>query len=242
VDDTPVLEIESRNDADARLWLTLHEVCELFSGLPWVLVGGLMVRLLEAEHGRETQVATIDVDAIIDVRAMALGTREAAQRLLDHGFQPERPDRETVYRFTRADGIVDVLAPEGLGSRADIVTVPPASTFRTVGGSRALRGRRRLAVSVDTKQFEVPVPDLAGAIIIKARAATSATTSAAKHERDLARLLTLVDHPYDMRESMSRKERGYVRRHHALADPGHAAWLQVTDADLGSQNLAIICG
>jgi hypothetical protein len=240
--DKLVLEVESRNDADARLWATLHEVCEHFAGLPWVLVGGLMVRLLEAEHGRESQVATIDVDALIDVRAMTSGTREAAQRLLDRGFRPERPDGETVYRFTRSGDIVDVLAPEGLGSRADIVTVPPASTFRAVGGSRALRGRRRLAVKVGTKQFEVPVPDLAGAIVIKARAATSTTTSTAKHERDLARLLALVDHPYEMRESMSGKERGYVRRHHALADPGHAAWAQVADADLGSQNLAVICG
>jgi hypothetical protein len=229
----PVLEIESRSDADARLWVTLHEVCELFSGLPWVLVGGLMVRLLEAENGRETQVATIDVDAIIDVRAMTSGTREAARRLLEHGFRPERPDRETVYRFTRAGEIVDVLAPERLGSRADIVTVPPASTFRAAGGSRALRGRRPLGVKVGSRRFEVPIPDLAGAIVIKARAATSTMTSTAKHERDLARLLALVDHPYEMRESMSGKERGYVRRHHALADPGHAAWAQVADADLG---------
>jgi hypothetical protein len=133
-----MLEIESRSDADARLWVTLHEVCELFSGLPWVLVGGLMVRLLEAEHGRETQVATIDVDAIIDVRAMTLGTREAAQRLLDRGFQPERPGRETVYRFTRGGDIVDVLAPEGLGSRADIVTVPPPG-YAAQGRPRSTR-------------------------------------------------------------------------------------------------------
>lgn len=237
-----MLEIESRNDADARLWLTLREVCELFDGLPWVLVGGLMVRLLETEHGRATPVATIDVDAIIDVRAMTLGTREAAHRLVDHGFQPERPDRKTVYRFTRAGDIVDVLAPEGLGPRADIVTVPPASTFQTVGGSRALRGRRRLAVSVDATSFEVPVPDLAGAIIIKARAATSATTSATKHERDLARLLALVDHPYEMRDTMSGKERGYVQRHRALTDPSHAAWSQVADAQRGSQNLSIVVG
>ena len=237
-----MLEIASRSDADARLWVALHEVCDLFSELPWVLVGGLMVRLLEAEHGRETPVTTIDVDAIIDVRAMTLGTRQAAQRLLDHGFQPERPDREIVYRFTRAGDIVDVLAPEGLGPRADIVTVPPASTFRAVGGSRALRGRRRLAVSVDSMSLEVPIPDLAGAIIIKARAATSATTSATKHERDLARLLTLVDRPYEMHDSMSAKERGYVRRHRALTDPGHAAWSLVADAERGSQSLSIIGG
>lgn len=73
-----MLEIASRSDADARLWVALHEVCDLFSELPWVLVGGLMVRLLEAEHGRENPVTTIDVDAIIDVRAMTLGTRQAA--------------------------------------------------------------------------------------------------------------------------------------------------------------------
>jgi hypothetical protein len=203
MDDTLTPEIESRNKADAQLWLDLREVCELFDGIPWVLVGGLMVRILESGHGRETTVATVDVDAIIDVRAMTLGTREAAQRLLDHGFRPEHPDRETVYRFTRAGDIVDVLAPEGLGSRADIVTVPPASTFQAVGGSRALRGRRRLTVSVDVTPFVVPVPDLAGAIIIKARAGTSATTSATKHERDLARLLALVDHPYEMHDTMS---------------------------------------
>ncbi|MFO7533517.1 MAG: hypothetical protein R6W93_13740, partial [Candidatus Limnocylindrales bacterium] len=160
MDDSLMLEIASRSDADARLWVALHEVCDLFSELPWVLVGGLMVRLLEAEHGRETPVTTIDVDAIIDVRAMTLGTRQAAQRLLDHGFLPERPDRETVYRFTRAGDIVDVLAPEGLGPRADIVTARKVDA----GGSRALRGRRRLAVSVDAMSFEVPVPDLAGAI------------------------------------------------------------------------------
>ena len=97
-------------------------------------------------------------------------------------------------------------------------------------------------MSVDATPFEVPVPDLAGAIIIKARAATSATTSAAKHERDLARLLTLVDHPYEMQDSMSAKERSYVRRYRALTDPGHAAWSLVADAERGSQSLAIIGG
>ena len=67
------IEVVSESAAEARLWATLREVCELFEGLEWVLVGGLMVKTLEAEHGRVMPVTTIDVDAIIDVRAMLRG-------------------------------------------------------------------------------------------------------------------------------------------------------------------------
>lgn len=238
-----MIEVVSGSAAESRLWATLREVCELFEGLEWVLVGGLMVKVLEAEHGRVTPVTTVDVDAVIDVRATLReqGTREAVRRLKAAGFMPFEPNRETVYRFTRDGDIVDVLAPDGLGDRADIVTEPPATTFRTAGGSRVLRHRRTLLVTRDGGTFSVPVPELGGALIIKARAASGATTSKSKHERDLARLLALVEHPYEMRETLTAKERRYLRRHRGLTAPGHHAWSELPAyASAGAQTLEII--
>jgi hypothetical protein len=238
-----MIEVVAMSEAEARLWATLHEVCELFEDLEWVLVGGLMVKVLEAEHGRVMPVTTVDIDAIIDVRAMLRdqGTREAVRRLKTAGFIPFEPDRETVYRFIRDRDIVDVLVPDGLGDRVDIVTEPPATTFRTAGGSRALRHRRTMFVRSDGGTFSVPVPDLGGALVIKARAAAGATISRSKHERDLARLLALVEHPYEMRETLTAKERRYLRRHRALTEPGHHAWSELpADAAAGAQTLEII--
>ncbi len=149
-----------------------------------------MVKVLEAEHGRVMPVTTIDIDAIIDVRAMlrGQGTREAVRRLKTAGFVPFEPDRETVYRFTRDDDIVDVLVPDGLGDRADIVTEPPATTFRTPGGSRALQ-QRRSAAHHEWQRYAsaCPCPISGARSVIKARAATNARTSRSKHQRDLAR-------------------------------------------------------
>jgi excisionase family DNA binding protein len=237
---TRTLRIVPASDVERRLWLTLREVCELFADLPWVLVGGLMVRVLELKHGHETAIATVDVDAVIDVRAMPRGSHEAARRLMASGFEPQWIEGETVYRFARREEIVDVLVPDGLGPRADIVTVPPASTFRTVGGSRALSGRRTATLSIGPDTFEVPLPDLAGALVIKARAATSAIASKPKHVRDLARLLVLVERPYVMREALTDRERSHLRRHRALTDPGHDAWSLVADARRGAQALAVL--
>ena len=237
------VEVVAESAAEARLWVTLREVCGLFAGLEWVLVGGMMVKVLEAEHGRVMPVTTIDIDALIDVRAMlrGQGTREAVRRLKTAGFVPFEPDRETVHRFTRDDDIVDVLVPDGIGDRADIVTEPPATTFRTPGGSRALQQRRSLLITSGSDTFNVPVPDLGGALVIKARAATNARTSRSKHQRDLARLLVLVEHPYDLRETLTMTERQHLRRHRALTEPNHDAWSELPDdSATGAQTLTII--
>ena len=89
--------------------------------------------------------------------------------------------------------------------------------------------------------FSVPVPDLGGAPVIKARAAASARTSRSKHQRDLARLLVLVEHPYEMRESLTMTERQHLRRHRALTEPDHDAWSELPDDSVvGAQTLTII--
>ena len=121
---TPV-RINPGSDAEAQLWRTTAEVARLFAEWPWVLVGGLMVAILEREHGVTVSRTTADVDALIDVRAVTRGTRQAAVRLEEAGFVAEQTADGLAYRFVRGADIVDVLAPDHLGARTDIVTAPP---------------------------------------------------------------------------------------------------------------------
>ena len=83
------------------------------------------------------------------------------------GFEPERDD-SLVFRFVRGHDIVDVLAPDNLGERARLTTVPPDSTMEALGSRQALTRGRTVTVDAGDGPFELPVPSLVGAIVIKA--------------------------------------------------------------------------
>ena len=134
------------SDAEAGVWATALEVAAIFADVPWVLVGAQMVMLLEREAGRVSGRTTGDVDAMVDVRVLAGGTRAAAARLVAAGFAPH--GGEHPYRFLRGAEQVDLLAPDHLGRRVDLTTIPPATTTEIPGGSRALATRRALDVRV----------------------------------------------------------------------------------------------
>lgn len=219
------------DNAEEQLWRVTHEIADLLAGLPWVLIGGQMVTLLEREHGGRTGRATRDVDALMDVRALTGATQEAARRLESVGFTAKLTTDGLSYRFVRGDDVVDVLAPENLGNRADLTTSPPGMTLETVGGTQALHRRREVTIDVLGDVFKLPVPTLAGALVIKARAASS--SSLAKHRRDLARLLVLVSNIDEMRAELTAKERRYLRAHQALVDPTNEAWRGIAGAGDG---------
>jgi hypothetical protein len=230
------------DDAEAEVWRLAREVAHLLTGLPWVLIGGLMVRVAEAERGVTTTFTTGDVDTVLDVRAISTATAEAATRLLAADFHPEPYDERLTYRFVRGNDVVDVLAPDNLGERADITTVPPGETIGALGSRQALNRRRVVTVDAGDGPFDLPVPSLLGSIIIKARVVTNVQGKASqpKHERDLARLLALVDDPVAMRSGLNRKERRYLRDRMALADPDHRAWRGVRGAEDGAIALSML--
>lgn len=234
--------IRPTSQEETGLWRLAREVAGMLGGLPWVLVGGLMVRILEAEHGVETTFTTDDVDAVLDVRAVSTATRQAATRLQTAGFEPERYDGNLTYRFRRGKDIVDVLAPDNIGSRASLITVPPDETLEALGSRQALNRRRLVTLDAGDGPFEVPLPSLLGAIVIKARVAGSVQDkpSQPKHERDLARLLALVKDPKAVRAELTRKEQGYLRERVALTDPSHRAWRNVAGAEDGAAALLIL--
>lgn len=239
-----ILQVTPATTEEADLWRLAEEVAALFEGLPWVLIGGVMVRILEAEHGVQPAFATGDLDAVLDLRALTAATRIAAERLQAAGFEPERHDESVTYRFTRGDDTVDVLAPDNMGTRASLLTVPPDQTIEAAGGSQAIHRRRMVTIDPGTGPFSLPLPSLAGAIVAKARAATKVVDDRgrAKHERDLARLLVLVSDPLAIRDELSRRELGYLRAVRAMRNSGHRAWARVAGADDGVAALDLITG
>ena len=233
------IRIRPASDADASVWRLTRETAAIFHPLPWVLVGGQMVAILEAEHGAAIGFVTGDVDALVDVRAMIGVTLEGAHRLLGAGFEPDRGDARG-YRFVRDGAIVDVLAPDNVGARAELRTVPPDTTVQIVGGTQALARARVVEVDSGEGPFRIRIPTLAGAIVIKGRVAAVAQDGREKHERDLARLLALVPDVNSLRAELTAGERRSLRAHRALLDVGHPAWRRVAGRQDGVAALAFI--
>ena len=142
--DPVLIQIRPASEADAYLWRLTREIAAILHPLPWVLVGGQMVAILEAEHGAAIGFATGDVDALVDVRAMIGVTVEGARRLLDAGFEPYR-GRARGYRFVRDGAIVDVASPiKGLDAGRPPHRSPQIATTRDTGRHTADRRPRRI--------------------------------------------------------------------------------------------------
>ena len=236
------IRITPISSEEAALWRLAREVGDLFSGLPWILIGGLMVRIMEAEHGVTTTVTTGDLDAVLDVQAVSGATRAAADRLQSANFIPDSNGGEFGYRFRRGEDTVDVLASDHIGARADLTTVPPNATIEALGSRQALNRRRIVTLDAGDGPFSLALPSLLGAIIIKARVVASAEgrNSESKHRRDLARLLALVSDPIALHGEMKAKEHGYLHARSELLDPEASAWTNVQNAENGIIALEVL--
>ncbi len=216
------------SDAEARVWATALEVAAIFADVPWVLVGAQMVMLLEREAGRVSGRTTGDVDAMVDVRVLVAA-----------GFDVQ--GGEHPYRFLRGAEQVDLLAPDHLGRRVDLTTIPPGTTTEIPGGSRALATRRPLDVRVvGVGAGLLPVPSLAGAIVLKVRAWEA--RQAARDAEDLVRLLGLVRDVEAARAELKPAERRSLGRVGPLADDGARAWRAAADPDEAHAAFARLAG
>ena len=83
---------------------------------------------------------------------------------------------------------------------------------------------------------DIPIPDLRGAIVLKARAATADTRDRARDHLDLAQLAAIVEDPVGFAAELDSKERRALRNPQLDADVTSDPLLQVEPA---SRRLAI---
>lgn len=186
------------------------------------------------QRGRNPLRATRDADVLVNARAIARATSAFSEALQADEFEFDQPSRSGQgFRFRRRDVVIDVLAPDGLGGRADLGTLGHAHTVAVPGGSQALARSFQQPIRSRDVEGVVPIPNLLGALLITVRA-IAVDDAPNDKRRDAAFLLSLVDDPAPLDEEINRTERGWLRRHPGLADPRDEAWEGIDDPDLGA--------
>jgi hypothetical protein len=219
-----------------QLWHVLLDLGEQLT-VPWTLVGGQMVLLHALEHGRVPPPISQDGELVADVRAQPGALSIVVKALSSLSFELEGISADGIgHRYVRPAEprpvVVDVLAPEGLGDRADLTTTPPGRTLQMPAGTQALSRSEIITVVHEGRSGSVPRPGLLAAIIGKA--AATELPGPERHYRDLALLCSLVADPFGLANELSKKDRQRLRKASALLDEAHPAWMLVP-ADIRAQ-------
>jgi len=210
-----------------ELWHALLDLDEQLTA-PWTLVGGQMVLLHALEHGQVPPQVSQDGDVVADVRAQRSAIKQVVAQLESMGFELDgmSPDllAHRYARLTQYTAVkVDVLAPEGVGQRADLTTTRPGRTVQVPGGTQALDRTERVTVLHEGRTGTVPRPSLLGALVAKG-AACGLPGDSSRHLRDLALLCALVPDPFTMVDEMTKKDKKRIRLAAVLHDEAHPAW------------------
>ena len=186
----------------AESWLALVELAESL-GEHWLLVGGQMVFLHEVERRASQVRPTDDVDVVVDVRAEPAGLTRIHAVLVDAGFSQDAPSPDGVaHRYRRGQATFDVLAPDNLGSRAQL-DLGVGRTIQAPGATQALRRSAVVRVHVGDQSAMIRRPNLDGALIGKAavvKIASQSPASRSKRLRDFDSLAQMLG-PSDRAEA-----------------------------------------
>ena len=235
--------------AQEQGWLVL---LDLFPNhrTDWTLIGGQMMYLLAVENEVRMPRTTTDMDVVINVLESPGAIRALASQLLHLGFEfGNVSPAGTGGRFTRpADPgpgtiMIDVLAPEGLGERTDITTVPPARTVQVPGSRQALDRSQQVAVRVRDCDGVVRRPSLLGALVAKAAATALAVRSNPERDwEDAGLLLSLVRDPIATRGECGRKDLRRIAKLGGMLSVDHRAWEPLGHAErrLGRAALGLL--
>lgn len=137
---TAVIELPPLPAPVNELWHVLLDLGERLT-VPWSVIGGQMVLLHALEHGHEPPEISQDGDVIADIRVDPASITAIVAELEQMGFAPEISADGIAHRYTRAGEsravVIDVLAPEHVGERANLTTSPPGRTIEVPAGTQA---------------------------------------------------------------------------------------------------------
>jgi len=241
-DPYPILEREPVDGLlpSPDIWELLDRLEREMPGT-WVLVGGLMVLLHGLEAGELPVRETTDADVLVNVRLRPNGTYDLSSWLLGAGLAFEGSSATgTGHRFSSNMVSVDVLAPDHLGERANIRTVPPSRTIQIPAGTRLLRDAALSPVRLSpTLIGHVPRPSLTAAIVGKSAALRLDDSS--RHAEDLAFLFGLVPDPREIAVGLSKSDRRHLRRAGSLLDD-ERVWEYSQNPDAAQATLQFLIG
>lgn len=166
---TAVINLPWLGSPTDELWEELLILSAKTKRVPWMLIGGQMMLLHTLEHGREPLQVSQDGDAIADIRARPDALLAFVRALESEDFESDgmSPDgRAHRYKHKTFDPpvLVDVLAPDNVGPRANLTTTPPGRTVEVPGGTQALHRVEEVEVVLASgSRGLVPRPDLLGA-------------------------------------------------------------------------------
>ncbi|MFE3860661.1 hypothetical protein ACFXPT_09500 [Streptomyces goshikiensis] len=225
------------------LWGTLLDLAERVPQ-DWTLIGGQMVLLHGLEHGRNPPGASLDLDVLADVISDQQSLRLLVEALEDLGFASAGVSPEgKAHRYARKEPVgtlvVDLLAPDNLGNRADLTTTPPGTTLEVPGGRQAVQRSKSICVQLGDRVGTIHRPDLLGAIVGKSAALGIPTSPKAKHYRDLAFLLSLPVDPFNLKQQLTKGDRRKLKLAEALQAADHEAWRALEDAEAQADGQAM---
>jgi hypothetical protein len=224
-----------------QLWNALIELASAHQQ-GWTLIGAQMVFLHALEHGMVPPRQSIDADVILDIRLIPHGIKEMIQTLDRLGYEFDGGNNAGIgHRWHRGPVQLDILAPDNVGVRADLSTCAGLRTVQVPGGTQALRRSEPVAIRVGNQDGWVPRPTLLGAILIKARAIV-VDDAPDSQRKEFCFLLALVEDPSAMATELVGGERKWLRRRAELLDPGHPAWVGISQAEDARIALKILAG
>lgn len=223
---TALIELPALPAPIDELWHVLLDLGERLTA-SWSVIGGQMVLLHALEHGHVPPQISQDGDVIADIRADPAAISAIVAQLELLGFVLGGISAEGLaHRYERAAEprpvVIDVLAPEGVGERANLLTSPPGRTVEVPGGTQALERTELVSIVHENRQGTLPRPTLLAAIVGKA--AATGLRNPERHYRDLALLLCLVEDPFALVDQLTVKDRQRLRRARRLLDEAHPAW------------------
>jgi hypothetical protein len=199
-----------------------------------------MVALHGMEHGRLPPRSSEDLDVLVNIRMLTNGTALVSRLLLDLGLDLDGASPDNIgHRFVGRGTRVDVLAPDGVGERARLTTIPPARTVMVPGGTTALGRTERVAVRLGERTGGLPRPNLLGAIVVKA-CAVDVDDVPENQRHDLVFLLSLLNDPRALAPQLDARERAILRGRTDLLDRRARAWRAIENAEDAYRALRIL--
>ncbi len=216
---------------DTTLWALILEIGGQLATADWLLVGVQMVALHGVIAGRQPVRTTEDIDMVANVLARRHAIGACVDAIESAGLTASPSiSGDRLHRFerhgTRVDLVVADHLPKGLRPK-----IKGRTAVSIVGAQRAIDRAHIVAVVLGDQRAIVPLPDILGAIVLKARAAVADSRDPSRHISDIAFLCSCPDNPIALAATIDAKERRYLNKVHLPIDTRAAPWVFLDPAD-----------